>query len=136
MNRGTRRMWTRRLLRAGWLVAPVLDFLWKIPKGLWWFFFSNTDSIIWTCIGAVVVTGVTSCSVHATKMNTTATPAQITELIQKNPAYATCLKTFIPQLQVHFQRPINIRDLDTALNGCEESVSTAQAIAAQRAAVK
>ena len=136
MNRGTRRMWTRRLLRAGWLVAPVLDFLWKIPKGLWWFFFSTTDSIIWTCVGAVIVTGMASCSVHLHNVNTTATAEQIRELIQENPAYAGCLKLYIPQLQVDFQRPLDIGDLNTALNNCRSSVKSAQAIAAQRAAVK
>ena len=129
-------MWTRRIIRAGWLLSPVLEFLWKIPKGIWWFFFGTADSVIWTCIVALIITGITSCNVHLNKINKTATGAEITELIQKNPTYAGCLKLYIPQLQVDLKRPLSIDDLDTALRGCESSLKTAQAIAAQRAAVK
>lgn len=43
MNRGTRRMWARRALRAGWLLAPILQAPMWVLRKIW-------GAILWcTC---------------------------------------------------------------------------------------
>jgi hypothetical protein len=45
MKTGTRRMWARRMLRAGWLLAPVLSF----PKTAVKFLFGRPENCFLTC---------------------------------------------------------------------------------------
>lgn len=105
-------MWSRRVLRAGWALAPVL----KVPAVLWEFFFGNAPSVFWTFVLIMFVTFVTLVVKQDNEYRQIATQAHITEHLKNNP----CMIEMMPRWQKEVKRPLQYGDLLYGKRKCDE----------------
>jgi hypothetical protein len=112
MKTGTRRMWSRRVLRAGWALAPAL----KVPAKLWSFFFGTWGSAFWTLFFAVLIWFVTMATKQTNRMETIATSEEITEYVKNSP----CMVEMMPRWQKEVKRPLQYGDLRRGKRMCDE----------------
>lgn len=107
-------MWSRRVLRAGWMLAPVL----RIPLVIWNFFFGSTEARVWTFIVLILGTLFTSCATYSEHVHSPATP----ESIEKMLAGDQCMLELMPRRQrENYQgKPITNGQLARGKNDCDE----------------
>lgn len=129
MRTGTRRMWARRLLRAGYWFAPVFS----APKRLWKFVMYDSwgDFCIVNLFLTVVVTFfasmlifVLSTDIHE---NSTATKEDFVEYMALN----QCMKEYVPRVVQNETETVTIQVLKRAKAKCSEAYQLAD----QKAAV-
>ncbi len=134
MKTGTRRMWARRILRAGWLLAPVLSF----PNWLYRFLCVNKSNnrfdigktllctVFWAFI-ALCIWGIQdSCRGHSP-----ATPQQISAAIKDNP----CMQQLMPAWQKYFNAPLTVYHLERGQEECKQSMDNFYLIQSQKKAM-
>ena len=134
MRTGTRRMWARRILRAGWLMAPILSF----PNWLYRFLCLNTDTgkfdlgktifcvFIWSVVG-LCIWGVK----ENIRGNMPATPVQVANAVKDN----TCMQQLMPVWQKHYDRPLKVFDLENGVDQCKTAMDNFYLINSQKKAM-
>lgn len=149
MSVGTRRMWARRVLRAGWLLAPVLQAPGWVTKNflkiLSWPFTENVYvrgtydpreyeevfSLGQTCMLmfiAMFLAGV-YFMLHALFHSTqNATPAEITTALKNNPC--------VIQKFADAKPPVSWSQLDHMGDACESEAADAKSAAEQQKALQ
>lgn len=134
MKSSTRRMWARRLLRAGWLIAP----LFAIPRWFKYQFFVTKDEkwniggTIWFFIIIAFGCLVVDCSQYTVKINKQADAAQIAEYLKDDP----CMIEMMPRWQANVKRPLKVRDLEEGKSACEQHFGDTRKMNEQKAAMK
>jgi hypothetical protein len=135
MKTGTRRMWSRRVLRAGWMIAPVLDWPLKFYKLTCVCSDTNKFSIgktIWSCFLAGVLITAYLAIRHNNRVGETATPEQVLAAVKGN----KCMIDLMPRYQTHFGRALQIRDLERGSADCAQNYETKSIIELQKKAIE
>ena len=130
MNTGTRRMWSRRVLRAGWVLAPVLRF----PAAVWKFFFGSKEAAWWTIGLSTVLFGMGSCTMRDINMDRVATGQALEAAMKDNP----CMLNLMPRRQTLDKKgaPLTNRDLYIGQRDCTKFAETVGRLAEQTATMK
>jgi len=130
MNKGTRRMWARRVLRAGWFLAPIL----QAPKLVLTFFFTENNfherdgnggykkKICGVCIfffflfsGMFFGFGRTIYSIQHDHKNASSTA--IIEAMKDN----SCMIEYLPRVKAGQDHPLMYIELEQAKKACEQA---------------
>ena len=127
MNKGTRRMWARRVLRAGWLLAPIM----QLPGAAYKFLFGNGDRAFVTVALFFMTIGMTSCVVHVNRVDKVASGQQITEALKGD----VCMIEMMPRWQKTVQRALRVGDLEDGKDLCNNQNDKAREMAAQHKAL-
>lgn len=136
MNRGTRRMWARRMLRAGWLIAPVFS----MPRKAYDYFLCDRHGnfeffrLFWGSVLMGMLGGVTSCSHTEWRKIQVATAAEVTEALRGN----ACMTDLMPRRAKDPGKeglPLTLGDLDLGQKDCDSAHKKWQAIAEQERAI-
>ena len=134
MRTGTRRMWARRILRAGWLMAPILSF----PNWLYRFLCVDKDkgkfdagktlccTAFWAFV-AFCIWGVQD----SRRGHSPATPQQISAAIKDN----TCMQQLMPVWQKHFNAPLTVYNLERGTDECKQAMDNFYLINSQKKAM-
>lgn len=134
MKHGTRRMWARRMLRAGWLIAP----LFSMPRRAYHFFLCD-DATKKFDFGALCITsfclgclfGMVSCTRTVINGNTIATQEHVTEYLKGDP----CMIEMMPRWLKKQERALSVYDLEEAKASCRNAFEAHYAKAAQKEAM-
>jgi hypothetical protein len=122
MKTGTRRMWGRRFLRAGYFVAPLVTF----PYAVWKFFAEDEDDKFcpYQAFFTIIVLSLIGCFfifIYSEFQNhKDATKQDFAEYMSMN----SCMKKHVPEKLEERQRAnmtMRVRDLDYAKNECDEA---------------
>jgi len=120
--KASRRMWSRRILRAGWLIAPIFSFpgrLWTgIKKAGRVFFYSGSKpdwSFIFfmTCVGGFIAWFTWMMVEQSNKYTKHATPTEI-----KEAAKDQCVATQLAR-RLEIGLPIREYDISYESNRCD-----------------
>ena len=130
MKTGTRRMWSRRVLRAGWFLAPVL----RVPAALWGFFFGTSGAAWTTVILGLMVFGMGSCVKRDIYLDQVSTGAEIEAAVQDN----ACMINLMPRRQALDKKgaPLTNRDLVRGKIDCHEHWVAVGQLAEQKETLK
>jgi len=111
MRSGTRRMWSRRFLRAGWALAPVLEF----PKNAWGMVRRNYGFVLFLIFMASLIGMFLSFIIRSNHSTDPATAADFAEA-RKDP----CVRANLPQL-INQRRIIYNFHLDNLRTQCKQA---------------
>lgn len=132
MNLRMRRMWARRALRAGWLLAPVL----AAPGGAWRAFKKHPGNLtllfFLLAFAAAIIIGLVVGIYHAYQGSYTATPEQIFTALKGN----ECISDLVSRRQAQSQQPILVYDLRLAESDCAKWKEKEQIVNQQKAAIE
>ena len=128
MRRGTKRMWSRRVLRAGWALAPILQF----PAKVWNFFFGDKDRTIVTLCCLIVASLIGSCARFEGHLNSPATSKEIEVALKGNP----CMIELMPRWQEKQGTPLTNFDLSRGKGECDSAIKKFSQVEEQKAAMK
>ena len=125
----TRRLWARRMLRAGWLLAPILGLPNKIYKCLFGTFDAACATIFLTVIVSIVG-GVTYSKMKEEEKREEqlriANPADIERFLTKNDAANNwCMQEILPKWAAGLPAPLTIENLEATLANCKKANSVA-----------
>lgn len=134
MRSGTRRMWSRRILRAGWLIAPIFTF----PRRAWRYFFYDYRgefsvfnlgfAIFMLAFISTIITGVYTMVQDVNYRKTVATTEQIKAAADSDPTECVA-----QQLNNRLSNStVTLSYIDEAKRSCEE----VKVILAQRKALE
>ena len=124
-------MWARRILRAGWLVAPVF----AIPSWIKKTLFNDWAQTRFTMICMACLGGVSACTHNMWKLEEPATPERIVAERTGHSPMAQCMRQLMPRRQAQFNRPLTNRDMNRGHNDCEEALEAATIMETQKAAL-
>lgn len=122
------RLWTRRMIRAGWLLGPVLEF----PSKIFAFLFGSRTSTLWTLVCLAVILSVGSCTRETMRRDADATAEEIKAALNND----RCMIDLMPRRQADFNRPLTVRDLMKGNTDCREFEENQRKIAGQKAAME
>ena len=125
-----KRMWTRRVLRAGWLLAPILAVPGQVVRALF-----GTPSRAGTTLGcALVVGGISACAMNELHKNSYATPEEIKAALKDN----WCMQELMPRrVKLDYKdQPLRVYQLKLGLHDCEEAAERAKVLQQQAAAME
>lgn len=126
--RSSRRMWARRMLRAGWLLAPILSF----PGRFWRYYTADKENFIWCSVGFAALYAVGWMAQNVYTGTREATPAQITEALKGD----WCMADLMPRRQEAYKRPLMVIDISRGKRDCAEAAENDRKIMEQQAAMK
>lgn len=130
----SRRMWSRRILRAGWLIAPIFTF----PRRMWRYFFYDYGgtfskfnfgfAVFMVCFFGMIVTGITEMIRDGQYNRTIATNEQIKAAADSDPTGCVA-----QQLNYYLTNStVTLPYIDKAKSTCED----VKVILAQRKALE
>ena len=133
MTRTMRRMWARRVLRAGWLLAPLLTF----PSKVCTYLFYCEGKFSWSNVAVVsflgcILFGMVSCTTTEIKEAQVASPAEITAALKGNP----CMIELMPRWVVNSKKPLRRGDLVKGAEMCAATWGDHALIQQQEQAMK
>lgn len=123
-------MWSRRVLRAGWMLAPIL----RIPVAIWNFFFGTSEAKNWTLIILFFGIVFTSCSTYSEHMHSPATAERIEKMLEGD----SCMLELMPrrQRENYEGKPITNAQLSRGKDDCEQYWKDVKALKEQDAVFK
>lgn len=122
-SRATRRLWTRRAIRAGWLLGPILEIpgkFFRLLGKVFSHFFGNPADALISIVILSLVAGVGSCSYNAWRYSDTATSAQLKQYATGNadPRLNWCITNDIPKQIQRRNRALQWGELETIKSDC------------------
>lgn len=129
MRTGTRRMWARRLLRAGYWFAPVFS----APKRLWKFWmYDYYNEFSWSSFALfAVISGMITMAFTAMMLDMRQHSAATKEDFVEYMALNRCMKEYVPRVVQNETETVTIQVLQRAKAACGEAYQLAD----QKAAV-
>jgi len=123
-------MWSRRVLRAGWALAPVLQFPAKVLK----FMFGTKDAAITTLCLFGCAAGIGACTNRQMYLDRVATGAEIEAALKGN----NCMIDLMPRRQAIDKKgaPLTNRDLMIGQIDCDEHWKAVGQLQEQKAVLK
>ncbi|WP_407307884.1 hypothetical protein [Acinetobacter sp.] len=114
MKGGTRRMWSRRILRAGWALAPIAQAPGRIRRWAK----RNLENLIFLLLVAGAIGGFCFLIHQATHGADPVSPQEIREAAEGS----ECVKFNMPQL-IERTVVIRVHDLEALEKGCEDATT-------------
>lgn len=133
MNTGTRRMWSRRFLRAGWMIAPIF----LMPKKAYLWFTTDSrgrrdyDNLIGCSVLGFFVSIICSAGFWLNYQMSPASPARIAKAIKEYKCLPELSETLVKR-----ESAISNGFLSRQQSDCEEVIENDKILAEQRKAMK
>lgn len=130
MRAGTKRMWLRRFLRVGDILAiifkaPINGVKWALTDYNGRFAFIN---LFVCCIFGFMLFMVLSTFYGYHLQRTAASPSDIAEMLKGNP----CMQEYLPRILKDTKEPITVSNLEYYDKQCKQTEKDAIALAAQK----
>lgn len=122
MRTGTRRMWARRLLRAGWLVESMLRAPGRAFNYFWCDSYGNFEvgRVILTMIALGIGGAMSTCTVQVVRANTLASAQDVALALKDNP----CMIEMMPRWVKKTNKPLSQYDLIEGKASCQAAWET------------
>lgn len=133
MNPATRIMWSRRMMKAGWLLAPALNCSVQAVK-LPFKVFTDPLGVLISCL----VFAIAGAFWHNIRLERVATGEELRLAMMKN----SCMSNLIPIYQTFYEtksstpRPLNYGDIKEVEEKCDTSIANQKLFNDQKAGIR
>lgn len=121
-----KRKWARRMIRAGWLLSPILNF-----------FFGSRFNFFRAILIIAACTGVTYCTRFKLHLDDYPTPAEVKVYMTGNtPAVNECMARLVPIRRDQYKTALSNARFQLAVEACVEATENWERERLQDAAIK